>query len=148
MTAAETKAEETQIRELIDRWSEDLRARDVSKLMRHYASELRVFDLPPPLEIRGVETAQKNWSAWLPSFEGPLQYETHELEIQAGPEVAYSHSLNYLAGKKKSGEVMDLWVRVTVGYRKIGGEWKIVHEHVSVPFYMDGSFRAAVDLKP
>ena len=24
----------------------------------------------------------------------------------------------------------------------------IVHEHESVPFYMDGSFRAAIDLKP
>jgi len=24
----------------------------------------------------------------------------------------------------------------------------VTHEHVSVPFYMDGSYRAAVDLKP
>jgi len=24
----------------------------------------------------------------------------------------------------------------------------VTHEHVSVPFYMDGSCRAAVDLKP
>jgi len=24
----------------------------------------------------------------------------------------------------------------------------VAHEHVSVPFYMDGSNRAAVDLKP
>jgi ketosteroid isomerase-like protein len=28
------------------------------------------------------------------------------------------------------------------------GAWKIAHEHTSVPFYMDGSFRAAIDLKP
>ena len=27
-------------------------------------------------------------------------------------------------------------------------QWKIMHEHSSVPFYMDGSFKAAVDLKP
>jgi ketosteroid isomerase-like protein len=39
-------------------------------------------------------------------------------------------------------------VRVTVCFRKIAGKWKVVHEHVSVPFYMDGSFKAAVDLKP
>jgi hypothetical protein len=24
----------------------------------------------------------------------------------------------------------------------------VTHEHMSVPFYMDGSYRAAVDLKP
>ena len=26
--------------------------------------------------------------------------------------------------------------------------WKITDDHASVPFYMDGSFKAAVDLKP
>jgi len=25
-------------------------------------------------------------------------------------------------------------MRVTVGYRRIDGQWKVVHEHVSVPF--------------
>ena len=39
-------------------------------------------------------------------------------------------------------------VRVTACHRKINGKWLITHEHVSVPFYMDGSYRAAVDLKP
>jgi hypothetical protein len=25
-------------------------------------------------------------------------------------------------------------MRVTVGYRKINGKWKVIHEHVSIPF--------------
>jgi ketosteroid isomerase-like protein len=29
-----------------------------------------------------------------------------------------------------------------------GGAWQIVHEHISTPFYMDGSLKAAVDLTP
>jgi len=32
--------------------------------------------------------------------------------------------------------------------REVGGAWKDRHEHISVPFYMDGSVKAAVDLKP
>jgi ketosteroid isomerase-like protein len=39
-------------------------------------------------------------------------------------------------------------VRGTVGLRRIDGRWKITHEHASVPFYMDGSYKAAVDLQP
>jgi ketosteroid isomerase-like protein len=35
-----------------------------------------------------------------------------------------------------------------LGFRKIDGKWAIAHEHSSVPFYMDGSYKAAVDLKP
>ena len=43
---------------------------------------------------------------------------------------------------------VDLWFRETLGFRKIDGKWTITHEHSSVPFYMDGSFKAAIDLKP
>jgi hypothetical protein len=39
-------------------------------------------------------------------------------------------------------------VRATIGFAKISGTWKATHEHVSVPFYMDGSNKAAIDLKP
>ena len=46
------------------------------------------------------------------------------------------------------GMKVDLWFRETLGFRKIDGKWTITHEHSSVPFYMDGSFKAAIDLKP
>ena len=35
------------------------------------------------------------------------------------------------------------WHRSAVGYRKIDGRWMVMHEHFSVPFYMDGSDKAA-----
>ena len=41
-----------------------------------------------------------------------------------------------------------MWTRSTVVFRKEGGAWKVMHVHSSVPFYMDGSRKAAVDLKP
>jgi ketosteroid isomerase-like protein len=41
-------------------------------------------------------------------------------------------------------EIRDL----TVCLRKLDGTWRITHEHNSTPFYMDGSFRAALDLQP
>ena len=53
-----------------------------------------------------------------------------------------------MTGIKKGGEKADVWVRVTVVLRRFGGTWKITHQHTSVPFQMDGSFKAAVDLKP
>jgi len=49
---------------------------------------------------------------------------------------------------KRTGEETDVWVRATVGYRKIDGKWRVAHEHASVPFYMGGGDKAAVDLKP
>ena len=39
-------------------------------------------------------------------------------------------------------------VPATVCPRKVDGTWRITQEHNSTPFYMDGSFKAAVDLQP
>jgi hypothetical protein len=56
---------------------------------------------------------------------------------------------------------LDSWMGiglVVVGMSHLGftvslgehgaGRWMVTHEHVSVPIYMDGSVKAAVDLKP
>ncbi len=53
-----------------------------------------------------------------------------------------------IGGARTSGQEAHVWVRVTVGFRKVDGTWKVTHEHASVPFHMDGSFKAAVDLGP
>ena len=59
-----------------------------------------------------------------------------------------ARGLAHLTGTKKDGEKIDVWLRSTTGLRRIAGAWKITHQHTSVPFYMDGSYKAAVDLKP
>jgi PhnB protein len=50
-----------------------------------------------------------------------------------------------MSGTKTDGENVELWLRETLGLRKIDDKWKIAHQHESVPFYMDGSYKAAVD---
>jgi PhnB protein len=77
-----------------------------------------------------------------------LSYDIHHLEVTTGGDVAFRHSLTRLRGTTIDGETSDIWFRQTLCFRKIDVEWKITHEHESVPFYMDGSVRAAVDLQP
>lgn len=144
-TAATAEAE---IRELVGRWLEAVRAKDVNEVMSHYAADILTFDILPPLEYKGIDAYRKNWEWWLPTFRGPVGYEIRDLGITASDGIAFSHSLNHISGARTNGEETDVWVRVTACYRKVNGKWVITHEHVSVPFYMDGSGRAAVDLKP
>ena len=101
----------------------------------------------PPLLQTG-DAVRRGWEEWFPTFRGPIGYEIRDLSITVGDDVAFSHSLNRISGTRTSGEDADVWVRPTVCYRKTDGKWMVAHEHVSVPFYMDGSNRAAVDLRP
>ena len=137
---------EAQIRALVDDWARAVRAKDVAGVIAHYAPGSVTFDLAPPLISTGADA--KGLQAWFSTWRGPLGYEIRDLNVTAGDDVAFCHGLNRLSGTKTDGETADVWFRQTLCLRKVGGEWKIAHQHESVPFYMDGSFRAAVDLTP
>ena len=141
-----TENAKSEIRGLVDEWARAIRAKEVAGVMAHYAADNVTFDLAPPLISTGADA--KGLQAWFATWQGPLGYEIRDLKITAGEDVAFCHSLNRLSGTKTDGEKPNIWFRQTLCLRKLGGEWRIAHQHESVPFYMDGSFRAAVDLTP
>ena len=142
------QVEETEIRAQIDAWGAALRAKHLEKIVSRYAPDAVTADLAPPLWNRGADALRKNFGEWFRSWIGPIGFEMRDVHVTTSGDVAFARMLNHIQGMRTNGEATDVWVRATVCFRKIGGEWKVVHEHVSVPFYMDGSFRAAVDLKP
>lgn len=140
--------DESQIHALIEDWANALRAKHVDGVMSHYAPDLVQFDMAPPLTYAGRDVLKKGLKEWFSSWKGPIGYKIRDLTITAGEDAAFCHSVNRLSGTKTNGEKSDVWFRHTLCFRKIEDEWKIAHAHESVPFYMDGSFKAAVDLKP
>jgi ketosteroid isomerase-like protein len=119
-----------------------MRDRDAERFVSYYAPQIVKFDLAPPLVYTGPQArdaqALRAWFASHPG--GPIDYRVRDLTVTADGDVAFCHSLNQLGGA--------LWFRSTIGLRKIDGEWLVTHEHNSTPFYMDGSDKAALDLRP
>jgi PhnB protein len=147
MTTERSKTnQETHIRKVIDDRAVALRAKNAAGVVRHHAPEFVHFSLAPPLISTGADA--KGLEAWFSTWQGPIGYEMRGLDITAADDVAFCHGLTRLSGTKRDGERNDIWFRHTLCLRRIEGEWKITHEHESVPFYMDGSLRAAVDLTP
>jgi uncharacterized protein (TIGR02246 family) len=146
-TATNKAIDEAQIRQLVDNWVASVRAKDINGLMSHYAPNILLFDIMPPLQHKGADAERKLWEGCFPYFQGAIGYEIRDLSITTGDEVAFSHSLNRMSGTTTNGEEVDNWMRVTVCYRKIDGKWKVAHEHVSVPIDMETN-KALFDLKP
>jgi uncharacterized protein (TIGR02246 family) len=132
--ASAANTAESEIRALIDDWAKAVEARDYDRIIEHYDDNVRVFDVPPPLEARGRDTYRKHWEDWLGTFTGKVKCETQGLELVAGDEVAFAHCLTKISDVADDGTESGSWVRVTVGYKKDEGTWKVVHEHASVPF--------------
>lgn len=141
-----TSKNEAAIRDLIDGRARALRAKDAARIIAHYAPSAVVFDLAPPLATTGTDP--DSVAAWLATWDGPLGYDVERLTVTVSEDVAFAHSLDHMHGDRVGEPSTDLWFRTTIGLECIDGRWLITHEHQSVPFAMDGSGRALLDLKP
>jgi uncharacterized protein (TIGR02246 family) len=139
-------SDEAKIRDLIDQRVNALYAKDAEAVLSALTTDFVAFSLAPPL-ISTMSDA-KAYEAWFATWRGPIGTAVRHLTIAVSGDLGVSHSLNLMTGTAASGQEVELWYRQTLSFRKVDGDWKIAHEHNSVPFYMDGSFRAAIDLKP
>lgn len=118
---------------------------DADTIAAAYAPDAVIYDLAPPLARRGIN--RDAVADWLAGWEGPIRIETRDLEISVDGALGFASALTRIQGRQ-GGEAQDMWFRSTQCFRNSGGRWRIVCEHASVPFYMDGSYRAAIDLQP
>ena len=140
--------DEAEIREQIDELAEAIRDADLESLKPLYAPEVVSFDVGPRLQDVGAEAKFKNWIAAFTQFERPLSVEIRDIKITVGGDVAFGHSFNRLSGTLKNGRTSDgFWVRATHCFRKIDGNWLIVHDHASAPLD-PGSGKALLNLEP
>jgi ketosteroid isomerase-like protein len=141
--------DEAEIRVLVEERTAAIRGKDSARAMATLARDIVAFELAPPLAL-APEAArdEAGLAAWLSGWEGPVGIEIRDLHVEAGGDVGWSRSLNRLHGTLKDGREVDMWMRSTLAFRREDGAWKIAHGHSSVPFLMDGSYRAALDLSP
>ena len=108
------------IRALEDRFVAAFKAKDVDAIMKVYAPDqtLVVFDVVPPRQYVGAAAYRKDWQTFLGSFDGPINVELTDLDVVADRNLAYSRSIQRVAGTDKHGKKLDLTVRVTDVYKK------------------------------
>jgi ketosteroid isomerase-like protein len=143
----QTSKDESDIRAIIESVHQAHRNKDAAGIVAPYAQDAAVFDLAPPLFHRGMDLQEKK--AWLDTWEGPIERESRDFRISISGDLAFCHGFYRLSGTPKAaGRPISFWMRATVCLLRDGADWRIVHEHESVPFYMDGSLRPAFDLEP
>lgn len=128
--------DKAEIKAQMDGWLAAFKAKDSTKVMSFYGpgDPVLAFDVVPPRQYATADAYKKDYEELFKAFDGPFNAEINDLSITTnGSDMAYGHSIDHLAGKTPDGKQLDFTVRVTDVYRKIGGKWLIVHEHVSVP---------------
>jgi ketosteroid isomerase-like protein len=119
---------EEQIRRIVNDWAKAVRMRDLDGALAHHAKDVVMFDVPLPLQSKGISAYKKTWELYFASNAGGEgSFNIEELKITTGDTVALCHALLRIAGGRKPT------CRLTIGLKKVRGKWLITHEHHSYP---------------
>jgi ketosteroid isomerase-like protein len=137
----------SEVRSLLDSWSEAIRTKDIDRLMSLYSPDIVYFDVVPPLQYVGSAALRRDFLRWFDGWKGPIGVEIRDLNILASGDIAVAYMLHRTSGILRDGREVGYWVRATVCCHRSDRGWLIAHEHVSLPVdFATGS--AAMDLVP
>src|SRR5215467_4023487 len=128
-------AEEIHIMALLENWADTVRRHDLPAILAHHERDVLMLDLPPPLQCKGIEAYEQTWDLMLRYHKPGTAFDIQELAVTAGQDVAFAAAI-MRCGPDSSSNPADkdgFLFRLTVGLRKVDGDWRIVHEHHSVP---------------
>ena len=122
------------IRKLIEDRYQAVRAKDADAAMAPVADNVVMFDVVSPLRHTSAKDARRREQEWFDGFDGPVRVELKDLVVSADGDTAFAYGVNRYSGDFKAGGSTDMWVRHTSCYRLKEHGWRLVHEHLSVPF--------------
>ena len=126
---------ESPIEQLIRAWATAVQEQDWDGILAWHHKDIVMYDVPPPFQSSGIEAYRRTWEEFLPALEkGARSFQLIDLHITAGEDVAFAYSpmkCVYHDGRQQRDVELDF--RLTIGLKKIDGQWWIMHEHHSVP---------------
>jgi len=133
MSASSQTTDETAIRELVENWARAVRAKNLNGILANHSPDIFMFDVPPPVQSKGIEAYKKTWDLFFSWSRDFGVFDIIEMNITAGNDVAFVTALMRCAGAETNGNKIELEFRLTIGLRKIGDQWIVMHEHHSIP---------------
>jgi ketosteroid isomerase-like protein len=142
-----TQRDKATVLELIAGMAKARYEKNARAIAAPYATDAAIYNLAPPLVHHGIDPEETQ--AWLDTWDGPITIEPRDFEVTISGDAAFCFGYMRMEGRKKGADHdANFWMRETLCLVREGNAWRIVHEHTSVPFYMDASTRPAFDLEP
>jgi ketosteroid isomerase-like protein len=128
MTCGAVTASEEEIRNVVRSWEKAIQAGDVDRILANHSDDVLMFDVPEPLQSKGLRDYKKTWELFFRySSPGNGVFIIEDLKITSANSVGFATGLLRIGGSKNPV------CRLTLGLKKVEGNWLIVHEHHSAP---------------
>lgn len=134
MTTAIESTLQAEVREVLAARNRAIGAKDVDAIMGHYADDLVYYDAIPPFQSAGPGGLRQSWEGCLPYFPDHFGMASEQLSIHGDGDTAAANWIWRFTDLPADHGAMQTCLRATAILKRRAGEWKIVHEHCSVPF--------------
>ena len=125
---------ETAIRQLLGEWARVTLEGPQDYVLKNHSDDALFYDVLPPLKYESAAAYRASWDEWQPDTQGQARFELEDLKVTTSPDVAFAHGLIQCGGTLPDGKAFQDTVRATFCLRKLGGEWKVFHQHISKPY--------------
>ena len=116
-----------------------VQAKDAAAFAALYSDDVHVFDVWEQQSLRGIASWRNMAEQWFLSLgEDRVQVSAQDVESSESMELAIGHALlTYTALSPDGRPLRSLSNRVSMGLRRERGQWKVFHEHSSLPGQAD-----------
>lgn len=123
------------IHDVLSRYARAVFDKDIDAFVSLYDDDVRVYDMWGAWSVRGVGAWRAMVADWFGSL-GNDRVVVHAEDVggSVAGDLAFGHAiLTYAAQDGDGTPLRSLCNRITMGLRRAGDDWKIVHEHTSAP---------------
>jgi len=128
------KSAEREIREEFEQWFDEAAAKDTDAVMSHIASDAVSYEHEAPLQYVGADAIREVCQRGFDAQKDNFRWDVPDLQVIVRDDIAVTWGLNDMRSVDSVGQKMESTSRGTRIFRKIDGEWKMIHQHVSFPF--------------
>jgi uncharacterized protein (TIGR02246 family) len=125
---------EVQIRALIERWANAVQRQDIETIVADHATDMLMFDVPPPNELTGIAAYRDSWAPFFEHFKQGGVFAIERLDVTVGGDIAFATALLRCGTRQELEKNPTTRLRLTVGLRKERDRWIVAHEHHSYPY--------------
>jgi ketosteroid isomerase-like protein len=108
-------------------------ATSTDEVMKYYdQNDIDLYDFVPPLQYKGAAAVHADLDNFFNDAKD-VKGEFLDLVVVTDGKLGMARSFQHFTWKDKDGKPQEATLRVTDVLHKVGGKWKIIHSHVSVP---------------
>ena len=105
------------------------------------------YEREAPLEYTSIDEIRAVCARGFEAMEGDFRWDIPDLHVIVRDDIAITWGLNRMRAEMVGKPTFEGYSRGTRVFQKVGGSWKMIHQHVSFPFD-PATGKVKMDLRP